>query len=53
MPKGKGDTEITIPTYIDHEIVEKENEIVIVLWSQTGRITIRCKRNHDKTKPNS
>ena len=44
MPNQKGDTEITIPTYLQHETIPCENGYNIFIRSETGTIQIKCRR---------
>jgi hypothetical protein len=46
MPKEKGDSEITIPTFQGMEIYHAKGETKIVIVSTTGRITIKCYQHH-------
>ena len=41
MPKD-GNTEITLPTYQKHWVHTKDYGHDIVIWSDTGKITIKC-----------
>jgi len=41
MP-DKGDTEIVIPTYKGMTIKHGDDVMILTLYSETGRITIRC-----------
>ncbi len=43
MPKGKGDSEITVPTYQKHLVEVVENGHNITIYSNTGTITIKCR----------
>ena len=38
----KGDTEITLPTYQKHWVHTKDYGHDIVIWSDTGKLTIKC-----------
>lgn len=42
MPK-KNEVEITLPTYQKHWVHSKDYGHDIVIWSDTGKITIACK----------
>lgn len=44
MPNQKGDTEITLPTYLQHETIPCENGYNIFIRSETGTIQIKCRR---------
>jgi len=46
MPNEKGDTEITIPTFVSMQFLHAADESQIIIKSTTGTITIRCFSHH-------
>lgn len=42
MPEDPGDTEITIPTYKGLDIRQAKDELIITIYAETGKTTIRC-----------